>query len=326
MIHIDFDPDNHPERLTPEQLEWWNTWKNTADLATNEVVAAWEKFRADPTNLAYKKIFEKSQMTSVWGKLKDWLLENFFHDKCAYCETKKVRTTFHAEHFRPKAMVKSEDGKVKITDHDGKEIDHPGYFWLAFNWKNLLPSCADCNTNLGKGNQFPIPKTKKYWSFLKGLTADEVAKLKVKIRSHQWQDVYYPQPADLDELEGRLLLHPYFDDPSKHLRFDELGGVIAIGEGDDFLKGKLSMEVYNLTAGDIVTERMDAQLKAEDKFNSAYKFYRGEGHSVNDARLKAKNHVAGYIEGKEPYSAAVMDFFRAAFPEVFPKSPAPGVP
>ncbi|MEF9674035.1 hypothetical protein QNM99_25505 [Pseudomonas sp. PCH446] len=36
------------------------------------------------------------------------------------------------EHYRPKGAV-SEDAS------------HPGYWWVAMDWDNLLPSCIDCN-------------------------------------------------------------------------------------------------------------------------------------------------------------------------------------
>lgn len=31
-----------------------------------------------------------------------------------------------------------------------------GYYWLCYEWSNLLPSCRYCNTEGGKGNKFPL--------------------------------------------------------------------------------------------------------------------------------------------------------------------------
>ena len=60
-------------------------------------------------------------------------LEELFHGKCAYCETYySASAPVDVEHYRPKGAV-SEDDK------------HPGYWWLAMAWDNLLPSCIDCN-------------------------------------------------------------------------------------------------------------------------------------------------------------------------------------
>lgn len=95
-------------------------------------------------------------------------LRRLFHGKCAYCES-ELGDNLDVEHFRPKGGVTG-------------ELAHPGYWWLAHDWTNLLPSCTPCNqtrrqhivteamtveefTNLmakrakdsyGKANQFPI--------------------------------------------------------------------------------------------------------------------------------------------------------------------------
>ena len=60
-------------------------------------------------------------------------LEKLFHDKCAYCEGKSIgQADWDVEHFRPKGSVAERD-------------DHPGYYWLAYEWENLYPSCKHCN-------------------------------------------------------------------------------------------------------------------------------------------------------------------------------------
>jgi hypothetical protein len=318
MIRVEFDPEAHPERLTPEQLEWWTEWKAKAEAATNEVIDAWEQFRQDPTQDAYKKIFEQSRISGVWGDLKDWLLVNVFNNKCAYCETPVGRSIFHAEHFRPKGRVTAEKGKVKIVDTNGNEIDHPGYFWLAFHWKNLLPSCALCNTVNGKKNQFPIPPARAYASIAKGLAKAVQEKLRQKmIRSKKTPDIFYLQPDDLDELEGRLLLHPYFDNPQQHLMFDDFGKAIAYGADDAKERGDWSIKVYNLNADSIVSSRFQAQLQAETRYQTAYSFYRQQGLIPAEAKQKAKEAVDNYVKGKEAYSAAAMDLLKRVAPDVF---------
>src|SRR6266478_5588143 len=62
----------------------------------------------------------KSQIWSAYRSL----LAQLFHEKCAFCESPLLATGFgDFEHYRPKATV-NEDAK------------HPGYFWLAYDWKN----------------------------------------------------------------------------------------------------------------------------------------------------------------------------------------------
>jgi hypothetical protein len=70
------------------------------------------------------------------------VLEDAFFKKCAYCETKLdalIKPTI--EHYRPKAGITGVAG-------------HPGYYWLAFAWGNLLPVCNPCNS--AKANKFPL--------------------------------------------------------------------------------------------------------------------------------------------------------------------------
>ncbi|ADL02219.1 HNH endonuclease [Brevundimonas subvibrioides] len=59
-------------------------------------------------------------------------MERLFHGKCAYCESRyDITAPVDIEHFRPKGEV---EGEI-----------HTGYWWLAADWENLLPSCIDCN-------------------------------------------------------------------------------------------------------------------------------------------------------------------------------------
>ncbi|MCP4143167.1 MAG: hypothetical protein GY755_23250 [Chloroflexi bacterium] len=125
----------------------WEDWKQKADKETRQIVEDAEK--GIPVKLK----------TGIWKKLKP-LLEKRFKKKCAYCEGKYIAgTSLDVEHYRPKAKVttnKSPNSTIKITGPGGKKIDHPGYYWLAYNWKNLLLSCPKCNRENGKMNQFPI--------------------------------------------------------------------------------------------------------------------------------------------------------------------------
>jgi hypothetical protein len=66
--------------------------------------------------------------------------------KCAYCESVILNThPGEVEHFRPKGRVRGRDGKVEKVTIGGAETEHPGYWWLAYAWSNLLPCCIDCN-------------------------------------------------------------------------------------------------------------------------------------------------------------------------------------
>lgn len=103
------------------------------------------------------------------------------HEKCCYCETKFGATSYGAvEHFRPKGEMRQKKGAGRLL---------PGYYWLAFNWENLLVICEKCNTN--KGSLFPLEDPD------------------ARARSHH---------DDLSR-ETPLLVDPGSEDPRKHIRF-----------------------------------------------------------------------------------------------------------
>ena len=256
----------------------------------------------------------------MWGDLKDWLIKNVFHNKCAYCETREVRSPYHAEHFRPKGRVRfRKKGEKRLQpgraiDETGQERDHPGYFWLAYHWLNLLPSCNYCNSARGKNDQFPVAATTH--TSVRQMSASEVLKLHhQRVKSQSRPDVFYLEPEDLNELELPLLLHPYLDDPQEHLIFGEFGIVAAREDkmtGQPSAKGEHSIEVYNLDADDLRTFRQTFQNAALQDYGLEFVRERGsKAHKI----AAAKARISGYINHEEPYSAAVLDFLRLMYPD-----------
>lgn len=101
--------------------------------ATREMVNAW---RADP------EAFEPDIKADIYKAAKDELVV-MQHGKCCYCEAAMQATSYGAvEHYRPKKGVTEEPA-------------HKGYWWLAYDWENLLLSCTVCNTS-HKQNHFPL--------------------------------------------------------------------------------------------------------------------------------------------------------------------------
>jgi uncharacterized protein (TIGR02646 family) len=143
-------------------------------------------------------------------------LERLCDRKCAYCEAPApASASWDVEHYRPKGRV-------------SERRDHPGYYWLAYEWDNLLLSCELCNrrrkdrptweqgdqgTTSGKVDRFPL--------------ADEMTRA---------------MAPDHDlAAEARLLLDPTVDDPEAHVRFD-LDGHAVPAQGSAM--GAASIEVY----------------------------------------------------------------------------------
>lgn len=157
-----------------------------------------------------------------------------FGFKCAYCESNFGATQPVAvEHFRPKGKVKTPQGDI------------PGYYWLAADWDNLLPSCTDCNSarrqliggvevTAGKGNWFPIASEQRR-----------------------------ARAPDEEAAEERLLLHPYLDFPDRHLEFIDEGVVRSrlSPSGRASPKGHASIDVYALQRPGLVKAREAMQIR-----------------------------------------------------------------
>lgn len=128
-------------------------------------------------------------------------LEELFHRKCAYCETPLSEVGWQVEHFRPKKRV-------------AERIDHPGYYWLAYTWSNLYPSCAPCNQNL---------EDKPIWEDpVPGETAGKWDKFPLEV-----EDDRAMSPEDDLGAETPLLLDPCSDDadPEVSLRYTVEGDI-----------------------------------------------------------------------------------------------------
>lgn len=106
------------------------------------------------------------------------------HHKCCFCESRVTHVSSgHIEHFRPKGGVRQgPNGALK----------KPGYFWLAYEWTNLLFCCEVCNSR-GKKNLFPLSNP--------------------AARAHG--------PGDDLDAERPMFVDPAHEDPGAHIGFRE---------------------------------------------------------------------------------------------------------
>lgn len=105
------------------------------------------------------------------------------NDKCAYCETLNPTSHDVVEHFRPK------NGWLQKR---GDSLSKPAYFWLSYEWENLLFACDRCNDAAHKGNHFPLANPSKR------------------------ADAANPDVAN----EKPLLINPYTVDPDRHIEWN----------------------------------------------------------------------------------------------------------
>lgn len=199
---------------------------------------------------------------SIWAELK-WHLFDLFHGKCAYCESKpQAVSTGDVEHYRPKAKVKEDP---RGSNDDG----HPGYYWLAYDVTNLLPSCESCNRNFGKMNRFPV--TGRHARDEHNLSSEEP-----------------------------LLLHPYDRNinPLEHLRFDELGAAVTHGNS---IHGTSSITCYHLNRADLGEPRRTAIQEVRQDWNTFILRFAGLGSGFVSQALFDELRV-----GIRAYSAAQL--------------------
>lgn len=217
---------------------------------------------------------DKPKISDHYKKQKQRLLE-IFNNKCAYCETPiEPGEPGDVEHFRPKGAVLEDDGTpVTCTEANGHEYDHPGYYWLAYEWTNLLPSCRNCNTRgkeSGKGNFFPLVPPpnggKPFRATAPSEEADEVA----------------------------ALVHPWREDPNEHFAFDKDGHVLAASD-----RGKASVDLLGLNREQLVTNREQTYSTAKDKFN----LYMGKASTDTVSLQRLQEELRAWREGRWPYSA-----------------------
>ena len=229
--------------------------------------ALWEQRAADATKaaVAAKEAGEKFDFKSaVWSDLKDYLCV-LFHGKCAYCDGKFDRNDWgDVEHYRPKR---------KVTDKDNVALDHPGYYWLAYQTTNLLPSCKLCNQGKGKANQFPI----------------DAAGIRVA------------EPAGDLAAEKPLLLNAYTHDPVEHLKY--VAGIVAgavdkslgtVGSLDQL--GEVSTNIYWLNRPTLIEYRRKLQGDVRQRVRMA--FVEEKPEVINDL-------IARCYEGIEEFSGSV---------------------
>lgn len=261
-------------------------------------------------------------------------LHALFHGKCAYCESYyQAQAPVDVEHFRPKAAVEGED-------------DHPGYWWLAMNWENLLPSCIDCNRR--RRQETPAPK----------VSLSELHDAVMETINTGKKDAFpiagprAAAEADDIEREAPYLLDPCRDNPAEHLEFyinhdrpiglvlpktlsggteavPDTGNTGAIVSGaqarKNAVRGAVSIQVYGLNRLGLVQERTRIlrhleflrHLIAEiDK--TSRQLARSRTAKVRAAAIKLDNlieliiaEIAAMAEPDQPYSAMVRQWIDA---------------
>ena len=135
--------------------------------------------------------------------------------KCCFCEAHFSANSYgHIEHYRPKGSVRQ--------DRDSKALK-PGYYWLAYDWKNLYWCCPICNSSY-KGDFFPLKDPN------------------MRAFSHRYEL----------SREDPLILDPGgTEDPRDHIFFEE---ELAVGKT---CQGRITVEVIGLNRVGLCEDRLE---------------------------------------------------------------------
>lgn len=139
------------------------------------------------------------------------------HNKCSYCERYLNGDFGDVEHFRPKKAYQQSFGSA---------INRPGYYWLAYNWDNLLLSCSECNRSFKK-NLFPLEDEHK-------------------------RDI----PHRNVTREVSSLINPTSEDPGLFVSFEEHIIKARVIDGTESSRGKATIDILKLNdRADLVESR-----------------------------------------------------------------------
>lgn len=147
------------------------------------------------------------------GSVKEELIA-MQHEKCAFCEAKPLHVSDgDVEHFRPKGGVRQADAGP---------LERPGYYWLAYEWDNLLFACERCNRR-HKKNLFPLVDP--------GRRAQS--------------------PRDASAHEAPIFIDPATEDPEQYIGYRE-HVPIAIGGN---ARGQQTINALGLTRSELNADR-----------------------------------------------------------------------
>lgn len=165
---------------------------------------------------------------------------------CAYCESKiNASGAREVEHYRPKGGIDN-------------AIGHPGYWWLANDWDNFLPTCRDCNKSLKQHIVTPNMTRPEVEDLLSKTPASTHGKgIQFNIRGTR---AVTSVCALL--LEDPLLIDPCRRDPANDLRWDFTGELTLIepksGAAGPSPYGEYTINTCALNRAELVLDRIPA--------------------------------------------------------------------
>ena len=214
-----------------------------------------------------RKLTESGELKSkdlrpLWSEPK---VKNFLygsqHGKCCYCERTRDKVEVDVEHFRPKAEV------------EGAET-HPGYWWLAYSWENLLIACKTCN-QIYKKSKFPLkPGSKRACG----------------------------ENSDLGK-EEPILINPLEEDPEEFIEYDLSVKFMAKAVGKCERGRQTVDELTGINDEMVMQER--AQMANEYRICAYLK-----NNSCSELRSMSGENLCTYISRRSEFSGFAKFYFK----------------
>ena len=176
-----------------------------------------------PVSIRIQKKFPISELQLKFKDVKNELSKKTVN-KCAYCESELKYQEVTIDHFRPHYAAADLEGKIS-PEH---------YWWLAFNWNNLLPVCQICNSN--KKNYFPVSKKRA--------------------------TVKYYAKETLFNKEKPLFIDPEYENPEEYFYYDREGIIYT-----DTERGRITIDLLGLNRTDLVEARKSVVFEMDYIFN-----------------------------------------------------------
>jgi uncharacterized protein (TIGR02646 family) len=188
--------------------------------------------------------------------------------KCCFCEAKIGHISYgDVEHFRPKGGWVQND----------EEINKPGYYWLAYEWENLLLSCQLCNQRYKK-NYFPLINEAE------------------RALNHNF--------SISDELPE--FIHPANDNPEEFIEFNE-NEPEAI---NDNIRGKATIKKLELNRLLLNEHRKKTLNMVKDIYDLARDFPDNPPHLKKAAKDKITRYKEHSQQDDTEYSSMLRCFFK----------------
>lgn len=213
----------------------------------------WAYYDSAISELGTQKCWPEKSSSIYHSSIVKTELESIYKGKCAFCNQVPKGSPLQVEHFRPKNGVRN--------------TTHTGYYWLGYEWTNLLYACGNCNSS--KDTHFPL---------LKGIA---------RVPNPAWIST---DKFELNEClcysnslkaEKYLLINPEIDNPEKYLFYEADGKI-----GFHNYRGEISIEKYNLNRDELYLDGRKQLLdKLIKKLAKRLKNYSNGNRSLREVYL-----------------------------------------